>query len=68
MVRLSLRLPETLHARLVEQASADRRSLNSEILHLLENALGPAEGVAGPPGRRPASPGALGGRPESSSA
>ncbi|MBV9025757.1 MAG: Arc family DNA-binding protein [Streptomycetaceae bacterium] len=38
--RISLRLPTTIHARLVEQARADRRSLNSEIVHLLEVALG----------------------------
>ncbi|MFE5191465.1 Arc family DNA-binding protein [Streptomyces sp. NPDC056628] len=37
--RISLRLPTELHARLVEAARADRRSLNSEILHLLEVAL-----------------------------
>ncbi|MEV5012818.1 Arc family DNA-binding protein [Streptomyces sp. NPDC055692] len=37
--RISLRLPTDLHARLVEQARSDRRSLNSEIVHLLEAAL-----------------------------
>ncbi|MGW1543859.1 Arc family DNA-binding protein [Streptomyces sp. NPDC002309] len=42
--RISLRLPTELHARLVEEARADRRSLNSEIVHLLEVALGPAGG------------------------
>ncbi|WP_328392506.1 Arc family DNA-binding protein [Streptomyces sp. NBC_00390] len=42
--RISLRLPTDLHARLVEEARADRRSLNSEIVHLLEVALGPASG------------------------
>src|SRR2546426_1168825 len=40
--RISLRLPTNLHARLVEEARSDRRSLNSEIIHLLEGALGPA--------------------------
>ncbi|WP_078499888.1 Arc family DNA-binding protein [Wenjunlia vitaminophila] len=40
--RISLRLPTDLHARLVEAARTDRRSLNSEIIHLLEAALGPA--------------------------
>ncbi|MFB4300317.1 Arc family DNA-binding protein [Actinomadura sp. NTSP31] len=67
MVRISLRLPETLHARLVEQASADRRSLNSEILHLLEAVLGPAGGIAVPPGRGPVSPGSFREGPGSSS-
>jgi predicted HicB family RNase H-like nuclease len=42
--RISLRLPTELHARLVEEARADRRSLNSEIVHLLEVAVGPADG------------------------
>jgi predicted HicB family RNase H-like nuclease len=42
--RISLRLPMELHARLVEEARADRRSLNSEIVHLLEVALGLAGG------------------------
>jgi predicted HicB family RNase H-like nuclease len=41
--RISLRLPTDLHARLVAEAHTDRRSLNSEIVHLLEVALGPAE-------------------------
>jgi predicted HicB family RNase H-like nuclease len=39
MVQLTLRLPDDVHARLTAQAKADRRSLNSEILHLLEVAL-----------------------------
>ncbi|MGX4695318.1 Arc family DNA-binding protein [Streptomyces sp. JNUCC 63] len=42
--RISLRLPAALHTRLVEEARADRRSLNSEIVHLLEVALGPVGG------------------------
>ncbi|EFL02103.1 predicted protein [Streptomyces sp. SPB78] len=42
--RLSLRLPAVLHARLVEAAHADRRSVNSEIIHLLEVALGAVGG------------------------
>lgn len=37
--RVSLRLPADLHARLASQAKADRRSLNSEIIHLLERVL-----------------------------
>ncbi|MFJ5834479.1 FitA-like ribbon-helix-helix domain-containing protein [Streptomyces sp. NPDC093089] len=39
MVRFALRIPEDLHARLVAQAAADRRSINAEILYLLEGAL-----------------------------
>jgi hypothetical protein len=42
--RITLRLPADLHERLAEWARTDRRSLNSEIVHLLEVALGPAGG------------------------
>ncbi|MDW8804106.1 Arc family DNA-binding protein [Streptomyces scabiei] len=44
MVKVAVRLPDELHARLVSQAGTDRRSLNSEILHLLEGALTAADG------------------------
>ena len=37
-VKITLRLPATLHQRLVEFARADRRSLNSEFIVLLEEA------------------------------
>ncbi|MFD7707484.1 Arc family DNA-binding protein [Streptomyces sp. NPDC059785] len=47
--RISLRLPADLHERLVERARTDRRSLNSEIIHLLEAAIGPAVGDAESP-------------------
>lgn len=43
MFKFTLRIPEELHARLTTQAAADRRSLNAEILHLLEVALNAAE-------------------------
>ncbi|MFJ8850796.1 Arc family DNA-binding protein [Streptomyces sp. NPDC102437] len=36
-VRVTLRLPADLHARLVEEAKSARRSLNSEIVHRLES-------------------------------
>ncbi|MFC5814765.1 toxin-antitoxin system HicB family antitoxin [Nonomuraea harbinensis] len=39
-VRITLRLPADLHARLTAQAKTDRRSLNAEIVHLLEAAIG----------------------------
>ncbi|MDQ0760536.1 Arc family DNA-binding protein [Streptomyces canus] len=39
MLKFTLRIPDDLHARLITQAETDRRSLNSEILHLLEVAL-----------------------------
>ncbi|MFF1356325.1 Arc family DNA-binding protein [Streptomyces sp. NPDC058297] len=35
-VRITLRIPEELHAWLTSQAKSARRSLNSEILHRLE--------------------------------
>ncbi|MDX3457639.1 Arc family DNA-binding protein [Streptomyces sp. ME02-8801-2C] len=43
MIRFALRIPEDLHARLTAQAAADRRSINSEILHLIEVALSAIE-------------------------
>jgi predicted HicB family RNase H-like nuclease len=36
--KLTIRIPSALHERLVELARRDRRSLNSEILVLLERA------------------------------
>ncbi|WP_306976726.1 Arc family DNA-binding protein [Streptomyces canus] len=39
MIKFTLRIPEDLHERLTAQATADRRSLNSELLHLLEVGL-----------------------------
>ncbi|MDX3696307.1 Arc family DNA-binding protein [Streptomyces europaeiscabiei] len=44
MVKVTVRIPDELHARLVSQAEVDRRSLNSEILHLLEVALTAVDG------------------------
>ncbi|MEO3792237.1 Arc family DNA-binding protein [Nonomuraea sp. B10E15] len=39
MTRITLRLPDDVHARLVARAETERRSLNSQIVHLLEIAL-----------------------------
>jgi hypothetical protein len=48
-VKLTLRLPEALHRRLVELARRDRRSLNGELVVLLERAATRAErGQDGP--------------------
>lgn len=47
MIRFSLRLPDELHERLVARADADRRSVNNEILHLLEIALDQAPPTKG---------------------
>jgi predicted HicB family RNase H-like nuclease len=44
MFKFTLRIPEELHARLTAQAAVDRRSLNAEILHLLEVSLNAVEG------------------------
>ncbi|MFI1360986.1 Arc family DNA-binding protein [Streptomyces sp. NPDC020898] len=44
MAKVTVRIPDELHARLVSQAETDRRSLNSEILHLLEVALTTVDG------------------------
>jgi predicted HicB family RNase H-like nuclease len=38
-VSINLRLPRDLHARLKDQAARDRRSLNAEIVWLLDGAL-----------------------------
>ncbi|MFE7965245.1 Arc family DNA-binding protein [Streptomyces cellulosae] len=38
MIRFSLRIPDDLHAWLVEQGQREHRSLNSEVVHLLEAA------------------------------
>jgi hypothetical protein len=38
-VSINLRIPAELHAQLKQEADADRRSLNAEILWLLSEAL-----------------------------
>ncbi|MEU0818390.1 Arc family DNA-binding protein [Streptomyces mirabilis] len=68
MIRFSLRIPTDLHAQVTARAAADRRSLNSEILHLLEVALTAPRPDAGSPGGHPASPAPLCGKPDSSPA
>ncbi|MEV4086438.1 Arc-like DNA binding dprotein [Nonomuraea fuscirosea] len=44
MIRITLRLPDDVHAQLLTQAETDRRSLNSEIVHLIEVALNAESG------------------------
>ena len=68
MIRFALRIPEDLHARLTAQAAADRRSINAEILHLLEVALSTPVVDAESPGGDSASPAPLRGSPDSSPA
>ncbi|MGP4086195.1 Arc family DNA-binding protein [Streptomyces sp. KR55] len=60
MFKFTLRIPEELHARLAAQAVTDRRSLNAEILHLLEAALSAVpSGTQNRPGGDSASPAPL---------
>ncbi|WP_329534245.1 Arc family DNA-binding protein [Streptomyces sp. NBC_01450] len=66
MIRFSLRIPEDLHERVIARAATDRRSLNSEILHLIEVALNAAGADAGSSGGDPTPPAPLHGEPESS--
>lgn len=49
-VRITLRLPKELHEALVNSATAERRSLNGEIVYRLEQTMTPIR----PP--RPATP------------
>jgi hypothetical protein len=39
MIRITLRLPDDVHARVAARAETERRSLNSQIVHLLEIGL-----------------------------
>lgn len=60
--RITLRLPLGLHERVAERARVERRSLNSEIVYLLESVVDAAA-----PGAS-ASPDPLRGKPDSSPA
>ena len=42
-IKLTIRMPASLHRRLVELARRDRRSLNGELVFLLERAADRAE-------------------------
>jgi predicted HicB family RNase H-like nuclease len=44
MIRITLRLPDDVHERLTRQAEEDRRSLNSETVHLIEIGLDAVQG------------------------
>jgi predicted HicB family RNase H-like nuclease len=39
-VKLTVRIPETVHGRLADLAKRERRSLNAQLVVLLEQALG----------------------------
>lgn len=39
MIRITLRLPDDVHSRVAARAETERRSLNSQIVHLLETGL-----------------------------
>ncbi|WP_149827633.1 Arc family DNA-binding protein [Streptomyces tailanensis] len=66
MIRFSLRIPNDLHERVNARATTDRRSLNSEILHLIEIALSTAGADPASLGGDPASLTPLPGKPDSS--
>ncbi|MFE7932275.1 Arc family DNA-binding protein [Streptomyces sp. NPDC057456] len=66
MVNFNVRFPDDIHARVRAQAATDRRSINSEILHLIEVGLTTVSADAGPPGGNPATPAPLSGKPDSS--
>ncbi|MCC3771254.1 Arc family DNA-binding protein [Streptomyces sp. UNOC14_S4] len=68
MIRFALRIPEDLHERLTTQAAADRRSINSEILHLIEVGLATVGADTESPGGNSAPPAPLRGKPDSSPA
>ena len=47
MKHVNLRVPDDLHARVKAASDADRRSLNAEILWLIEQGLALQEGGSG---------------------
>jgi predicted HicB family RNase H-like nuclease len=47
MKHVNVRMPDGLHARLAAQAETERRSLNAEILWLIEQGLQQPEGGSG---------------------
>jgi plasmid stability protein len=65
MVNFNVRFPEDLHARVRAQAAADRRSINSEILHLIELGLRTAGVDAGSPCGDATTSAPLRGKPDS---
>ncbi len=67
-VRLTLRIPEELHNWLNAQARYDRRSLNSQIVHLLEATRRTPAVNADSPGGKSAIPAPLREKPDSSPA
>jgi Arc-like DNA binding domain len=68
MLKFTLRIPDDMHQRLTAQATADRRSLNSEMLYLLEVGLAAVAPNAESPGGDSAAPAPLRGKPDSSPA
>ncbi|MFF3871861.1 Arc family DNA-binding protein [Streptomyces sp. NPDC001978] len=68
MVNFNVRFPDDLHARVRSQATADRRSINSEILHLIEVGLAAVGVDAESPGGDSPAPAPLRGKPDSSPA
>lgn len=62
-IRLTLRPPADLHTRLTLHAKRERRSLNEDLVYLLEGALPPVTGVADPAAGVPAYSSGPGGYP-----
>ncbi|MFH8475062.1 Arc family DNA-binding protein [Streptomyces sp. NPDC018000] len=67
-VRMTLRLPQDLRDRLSAHAKSERRSLNSELIYMLEVALRTAGADTESPGDDSAPPAPLHGKPDSSPA
>ncbi|WP_405686984.1 Arc family DNA-binding protein [Streptomyces sp. NBC_00057] len=67
-VRMTLRLPQDLRDRLSAHAKSERRSLNSELVYMLEVGLRATGVDAESPGGDSTSPAPLRGKPDSSPA
>ena len=46
MVKFALRIPETLYEKLKELAEKERRSINSQIIHIIEEYIKKKENTA----------------------
>ncbi|MFF9474483.1 Arc family DNA-binding protein [Streptomyces roseolus] len=67
MINYTVRFPDDLYDRIRTQATADRRSIHAELLHLLEVGLSAvAPETPDRPGGDPATPAPLRGRSNSS--
>ncbi|MGW4981714.1 Arc family DNA-binding protein [Streptomyces mirabilis] len=67
-VRTTARIPTALHARWAAHAKRERRSLNADLIYLLEGVLGTPAVDAESPGGDSTTPPPLRGKPDSSPA